>query len=268
MKRFINCRTYTKNVWFIFRLIISYILIKLRPIFWLKMWKLANKICSKKYICNTPFWNYIIWSLNEYAQMDINYEKEIWNIINKLSKNLKGDKYLINIWCNIWRRAIDCSKNYKYKVIAFEPAPETFNKLRINIALSSLCDVFELYNLALWDTNTTLNFEYKEFHNGSSQIVKDKPLEWWTLIQVPVKKFDDLEISQEKIDKTRLIIMDVEWFEFNVIKWMEKSLKEFHDINIIMEIWENPNKDNTINFMKNLWYSISQIDEANYLFSK
>ena len=82
-------------------------------------------------------------------------------------------------------------------------------------------------------------------------------------------KFDDLWIEKEIIKKTRLIIMDVEWFEFNVIKWMEKSLKEFHNINIIMEIRENKkNKENTIEYMKQLWYSCKKIGNWNYLFSK
>ena len=44
--------------------------------------------------------------------------------------------------------------------------------------------------------------------------------------------------GKKKIKSTRLVIMDVEWYELNVLKWMEKSLKEFHDINIIMEIVE------------------------------
>jgi hypothetical protein len=35
-------------------------------------------------------------------------------------------------------------------------------------------------------------------------------LEYKNIIKIPVKRFDDLDIDAEKIDKTRLIIMDVE----------------------------------------------------------
>lgn len=227
-------------------------------------------MCTKKVLIESPFWNYLVQSLNEYAQIDKNYEYEIWKVISKVTKNnIDNNKFLINIWCNIWRWSIDCAKNYNYNVIAFEPAPENFDKLRINIALSKLIDKFETYKIALWDKEWMAKFEYKSFHNWSSQIVKDTALEWWEIIDVPVKRFDDLWIDNEKIEHTRLIIMDVEWFELNVLKWMENTLKKFHDINIIMEIRDDKkNKDAVINLMKWSNYTAKQIDKDNWLFSK
>ena len=63
--------------------------------------------------------------------------------------------------------------------------------------------------------------------------------------------------------------MDVEWFELNVLKWMENTLKRFSNINLIVEIWNNKeNKSETIKFMNSLWYSEKQIDDSNRLFSK
>lgn len=268
MTKFANYRKVSKNVSFMIRVVIAWLLIKLRPIFGINMRKIANKICQKKVLINSKFWSYLVQSLNEYGQMDENYEPEIWKIIRK-NIDRRNDNYLINVWCNIWRRSIAVAKEYWFHVIAFEPAPETFDKLRINIALSKLIDKFELYNVALWDKEWTVNFEYKPFHNWSSQIVKDVALEWWEIIQVPVKRFDDLWIEKEKIEKTRLIIMDVEGFELNVLKWMEKSLKEFKDINIIVEIWDGQdNKEKTINYMKSLWYKEKPVDKDNRLFTK
>ena len=50
---------------------------------------------------------------------------------------------------------------------------------------------------------------------------------------------------------------------------MEKTLKSFHDISIIVEIWENHNdKEKTLSYMKDLWYRYEKIDDSDYLFSK
>ena len=139
----------------------------------------------------------------------------------------------------------------------FEPAPETFEKLKINIALSWLTEKFELYNVALWNEEWKLDFEFIPFHTWGSHILKGVGvLEWGDIIQVPVKRFDDLLIDNEKIDKTRLIIMDVEWFEANVLMGMENSLNN------------KESKEKVMNLMKNLKYSVKQIDKDNWLFTK
>lgn len=275
MTRFINFWKYTKNVWFMIRVVIAWIFVKMSNIwnhkFWVKMLKFANFFCSKEYIFNTPFWKYLCSSLQEYVLMDKDYETDIWKVIKKVTDKKDNSKYLINIWCNIWRWAIDLAKNYNYKVIAFEPAPHTYYSLTVNIALSDLLKCFEIYNIALWNENTTLNFEYRKFHNGSSHIMdnNDVKFDGWEIIKVPVKRFDDLWIEKEKIENTRLIIMDVEWFELNVLKWMKNTLKSFSNISIIIEIWDNKeNKNETIKFMNDLWYMEKQIDDSNRLFTK
>lgn len=59
-----------------------------------------------------------------------------------------------------------------------------------------------------------------------ARIITGKSLWVKNNIKVPVKRFDDLWIDSNKIDKTRLVIMDVEWFELNVLKWMGENTKK------------------------------------------
>ena len=244
-----------------------------------KMVKIAeNVLCKRPYVINTNFGSYIWNSMMTYSLLNENYESEIKKVIQKCwesSKNNNGGekRRLLNIWCNIWRWTIDCAKNYNFNVIAFEPAPETYDTFIINVALSKLLDKVEPYNVALWSDNSTMKFWYNKYINsGSSHIITWKSkydYDWWTVIEVPVRKFDDLKIDDEKIEKTRLIIMDVEWFEFNVLKWMRNTLNKFHDINIIMEIWDDSkNKDAVIGLMDWLWYTANQIDKDDWLFTK
>ena len=63
--------------------------------------------------------------------------------------------------------------------------------------------------------------------------------------------------------------MDVEWFELNVLKWMEKTLKRMHNVSVIIEIRKNSkSKQETLDYLKSLWFTYSQIDDENRLFKK
>ena len=198
------------------------------------------------------------------------YEPEIYDIIKKVSNwYKKNDYYMINVWCNVWRRGIACAKQFWYNVLAFEPAPETYRRLKINTLLSNLENKIETFNIWLWDENNIMKFDYVPQFNWISKVITEWDKIEWEVIEVPIKRFDDLHIDKEKITKTRLMIMDVEWFEYHALKWMQNTLKEFHDISIIIEIWDqDKDKNKTIDFMKSLWYSIKRIDKTNWLFSK
>ncbi len=180
------------------------------------------------------------------------------------------DKYLINIGSNIWRWSIWLAKKYNYNVIAFEPVPLIYHQLRTNVVLSDLEDKITTYNIWLWNKNSKMHMEYKRWRCWNSHIVEDnyEEVEWWDIVTVNVKKFDDLWIDDSIIKKTKLIIMDVEWFEFNVINWMSETLSKLKNISIIMEIHENPKKNDTIKFMEDLWYKSSIVFDWNYLFKK
>ena len=137
--------------------------------------------------------------------------------------------------------------------------------------MSNVDKDIQLYNFWLWDKESMADFEYMPSHDWSSRVVQkiDINSEFASIIQIPIKKFDDLDIDKDILSKTRLIIMDVEWFEPFVLKGMEESLKHFSNIDIIIEIFDShEKKQETIEFMKNLWYQAKQIEKDNYLFSK
>lgn len=276
MKKIINFWKRTKSVEFMIKLFFAGIFNRI----WVryqnaKMVRIAeNILCKRPYIINTDFGNYIWNSMMTYFLLNENYEPEIKKVIEMCWKKNRGkNSIMLNIWCNIWRRTIDCAKNFNYNVIAFEPAPEIYDTFVMNVALSKLVNKVISYNIALWSDNSTMKFWYNKYiNNGSSHIITWKSkydYDWWVVIEVPVRRFDDLWIDDEKIERTRLIIMDVEWFELNVLKWMKNTLKKFHDINIIMEIWnDQKNKDAVITLMEWLWYIAKQIDKDNRLFTK
>ncbi len=245
---------------------------------WL-LWRLSKK-CKEiyiwksgnfwhRYIYNTSFWNYICRNFHDACMLTEDYELSIQNEIKNIAKSKKDWDIFINIWANIWRWSIALTKQYWYKTIAFEPAPETFKALQFNSLLSNTNEQINICNFWLWNEKWYLNFEYNIARNWWSKFIEEqKNKEWTNLLTVAVNKFDDF-IDANYISKIRLIIMDVEGYEYQVLQWMYQSLKGFKDIKIIMEILkDNKNKSKTINFMTNLWYIMKQIDDDNYLFSK
>ena len=207
---------YTRNLWFLCKSIV------LQSIGALNLftkrsqqyrWKVAERF-NKPYLFTTWFWTYLCHTENAWSVMQKNYEPEIREVIlNNSKKNAnEREKYFINIWTHIWRWAIDIVKNHNYKAICFEPSPETFKYLKINTILSNVDKDIQLYNFWLWDKESMADFEYMPSHDWSSRVVQkiDINSEFASIIQIPIKKFDDLDIDKDILSKTRLIIMDVE----------------------------------------------------------
>ena len=273
-----RCWTYTKSINLclrVFYICILWVFAKIFGWFFHKIFRKALENTNKEYIFNTNFWKFLCWDFDSYLHINENYEPEIQKVINDIvSKNWKDkNSYFINIGCHIWFYAILLANKFWCNVIWFEPNPRTFYYLRCNVSLSNLDDKIQLYNIWLWNQNSKLKFATWIGCSWMAHIINDisneKQHNLWKIIDINVKKFDDLWIDKDKIDKTRLIIIDVEWFELNVLKWMENTLKKLHNCNIIIEIRkDNINKKKTLDLMESLGFSPSQIDDDNRLFKK
>lgn len=266
---------FTKNIDFMIRITFLWFLIIVKILF-PKVEKfytiMANRL-KKDFIFNTTFGKFIGNTKNQRFVMQKNYEPDLKKIIiNNTKNNTKDNNIFINIWSHIWRWAIELAKNYNYNIIAFEPAPNTYYTLRCNIVLSNLETKIKTYNIWLWDKDWNLEFEYFEQHDWWSHIITENSIYTgsWKKISIPVMRLDTSNlISDYELDNTRLIMIDVEWYELDVLKWMKELLKKLSDVDIIVEIFEhNKNKDETIRLMKDLWYNAKQIDWMDWLFFK
>ncbi len=273
-KRNYEFRKYTKNIPFMFKILFLEIVIMLKFIskkfdrFHQKMFS----IIKWDVIFTTPFWKFLASNPNWYFVMEENYEPMVKKIIiDNVSKFYNNQENIfLNIWSHIWRRSIDLAKNHNYKCFAFEPSPLTYRNLKINILLSNVEDKVITFNYWLWDKEDYLDFEYIPLHDWSSRVFQKwfKQYRHSKMIKVPIKKMDDLNLWI-KNNNIRLIMIDVEWFEYNVLKGMSDMLDALYDVDIIVEILpENKDKDNVIEYMKNKWYNVKQIDDIDYLFRK
>jgi len=107
-------------------------------------------------------------------------------------------------------------------VIAFEPGPPTFSKLKKNIALNpQLEQITSCYQLGLSDQNGTLCWEEESHNPGNATLLSDQGT------SVPVTTLDAfLETSQ--LSSIDFIKIDVEGMEYEVMKGAKKTLEQFH----------------------------------------
>jgi FkbM family methyltransferase len=193
-----------------------------------------------------------------------NYEPKIKDVIlkNVTEFEKESDKIFIDVGAHVGRYAIEIGKNYGYSVIAFEPSPQTFKLLKKNISHSRIENKIHVFNFGLDSKNGSVSFEDDEFE-GANRIVYGGE----RTIRIPVKRFDDLKIKN--IDKTRLIVIDVEGSEYGAILGMKQMLKRSKAIDVIVEIFENSeNKGAILSLMKSLDFKHRQIDSQNHLFYK
>lgn len=219
---------------------------------------------NKEFIIKTSFGIFLWRTVLQWVVLSPDYEIDIKKVIKKSISNKYNEnkKIFLNIGSHTGRYAIELSKNYGYDSYCFEPTPETFDTLKINTILSNVQENVKIYNFALWNVEWFLDF-LKISHN-----------EWWNsivqksskdTIKVPVKVYDllNLWITPD------LVLIDVEWFEYEVLDGMRESLKKRIDLDIIIEIFQDSwKKEKTISLMQELWYKYKKIDEEDYHFYK
>ena len=103
------------------------------------------------------------------------------------------------------------------KAVAFEPSPENFRLLKINIENNNLQQRMLAHNIALSDSEGVLEFELSEKNYGDNRVRKAGNVETGffgeqdrQVIKVPARTLDSLS-EQElgiSLDKVRLIWMD------------------------------------------------------------
>lgn len=239
---------------------------------WVSIWTKNHismpliRLIKKPFLFDTPFGVYVWSSVDARARMRNNYESWIKKCIIKNHQRYKTDKhevYFVNIWSNQWRWAIELAKSFDYHVIAFEAVPSIFNELMANVYLSWLPQMIKWYNLALWNYDGTVSFQFMEEHEGKSHVdVKTRSNQ--SLLRLPIQKFDTVKLDIN-YDNIKLFLIDVEWYEYEVLKGMEKTLRQLKEAELIIEIFDdNPDRDQLFQFMDHLGFDHKRITSMDY----
>lgn len=229
--------------------------------------KLSNKR-GKDTLFTTKFGTFVAKTLNGRSVITQEYEPLVRKVmLENYKKNKDKERTFINIWSHIWRWLIEFVKVYGYTGIAFEPSKETFKYLRVNTILSNIEDKTKLFNFWLSNEAWKKKFKYIQHHDWHSHIINENESQEET-ITIETKIFDEVDLGI-KIETIKLIMIDVEWHEYEVLQWMKNTLKEIRDVDMIVEIFdEDPNKWKVLELMKEVWFTQKRIDHADYLFHK
>ncbi len=132
------------------------------------------------------------------------------------------------------------------KAIAFEPSPDNYHLLEINIGNNQLQNRLQAFNMALSDENSELLFELsgKNFgdhrirHSGGvteGHFNEDKR----NVIRVPACRFDDFLVQNPDVnqDEIRLVWMDIQGHEARFLGGAHNFLSQHPGVPVMMEFW-------------------------------
>lgn len=184
--------------------------------------------------------------LNDHVQKSIFWhglrsEPYLRNNIIRLSNNPEI-KSFIDIGANYGHFSyLVATTRPEIEIYSFEPNPYNFINIKNIIELNNLKTIHP-ENIGLGANPSTIDFYIDGINSGNCSFVKNHPFrifENMNCIQSEVKKFDDwYEFSKLNFGYGEMLVkIDVEGFEYEVLKGMEKSLEKMLFNALIIEIF-------------------------------
>jgi len=132
---------------------------------------------------------------------------------------------MIEVGANIGTHTIYASLEHDFeRIISLEPDPRSFEFLEMNIALNNLSDKAEAFQVAAGSHNSLMKFKQEERNRGFSRITSNNS-STVEMIEVEVVAIDDFLSKIQVMEKDiNFFWIDVEGYELNVLKGMEKVL--------------------------------------------
>jgi len=142
---------------------------------------------------------------------------------------LREEDLFVDIGANIGSYTVLAAAHVGADVIAIEPVPDTFKKLKANISVNSIHKKVNPLNIALGAVKGEVRFttDLDTVNHVATQQDRNTQL-------VPIDLLDELLIDSDK--KPSLIKVDVEGFELEVVKGGLKTLDNKQVKALIMEL--------------------------------
>lgn len=169
-------------------------------------------------------------------------ENEISLILSKIN----FDEIFIDVGANIGFYSVAIAKkikenNGKGKVIAFEPHPGNFQRLKNNVELNALSEYVDMHMTGLSDQEGILNLVLREdFKAGSktgnaSIAINDDYDEGFKTVEIKTQIFDNfLELTEIDL-KIGFIKLDIEGHEDSFLRGAQTTIRN-HSPKIVVEV--------------------------------
>lgn len=206
----------------IIRLIADNSLLKILPYFFRYKTLQFKKRMIKEVSYHGQKFKIIIDPRNGYLDEQV-YAKKLYepHIVAEFVENIKAGNTCIDVGANIGHHAIIMSQAVKEGgiVYAFEPIPFIRTQMEESIVLNNIKNI-QIFSEGLSDAEGELNLNINEHNVGASSLVNpgdgvSLPVQLKTLDSYDFKNIDFIKI-------------DVEGFEYNVLKGAESTIAQCH----------------------------------------
>jgi FkbM family methyltransferase len=124
------------------------------------------------------------------------------------------------------------------KVYAFEPDHTSFTTLAEIVRRKNLGHSVEIFNVAVGDTEGTVDFWHNDEHSADHRIVTTKfnsqGLERSKITRIPVTTIDNFVVTHD-VPRISFIKIDVQGYELAVCEGMKQTLRKFPLLSIACE---------------------------------
>lgn len=187
-----------------------------------------------------------------YFNLDVDSSK---GVLKYLSRE-KG--LILDIGANIGQTSLWMAKELKsndVEIIAVEPYPSTYKKLTTNINLNHFVNITPV-NIAFGNSDSKLIMEGCSSNSGAFRV--NPNLKTGAFVEVSQTTLDNYFKDDKRFIK--FIKIDVEGFEYNVIKGGEYTIKKYHPTLFIEIDNENLKSQNSsaldlVNLLRNYGYN-------------
>ena len=234
---------------------------------------LVNKLYGGVKLAKINYWWIVFWMYIIFNMWN-NVSKKIflkWVHEKALTEyfinNVKKWDYFLDLWANLWYFSLLSSKLVwnNWKIIAFEPVKQNYELFEKSIKYNWFENI-QLEKYALWNKQEEMKINISNKNMWEHSIV-NKNETFWNTEKISIKRFDDLDFNIDK-SKIKFIKIDIEWFEFEAMKWMKKLLDSNGNIKIVMEFspefyknfWKNYT-DEFIKFIYDKWFKTYSFDD-------
>lgn len=179
-----------------------------------------------------------------------------------LRKNSNNKTVFIDIGANIGSYSILLMDRVR-NILAFEPHPFTNSRCKMNFILNGYSEE-NVFQLAVSDKNKKVNFSDYGGSSSLNSIISANNKG----IAVDAITFDRFVIKHKLSKSDEYIVkIDVEGFEYEVIKGAEKFINNYHVKGILFESFGNK-KDIIYNFLQKNGFDVRQISNNNHYAQK
>jgi FkbM family methyltransferase len=181
---------------------------------------------------------------------------------------LPDDGLVIDIGANLGVMTYYLAKDKpNRRVFSFEPIPYNFNNLEKIVRKFNLKNVY-VFNCALGEKDGEIEMvlpvqKAVRFHGLAHVKMESAGLKnQGEFFKCPMYRLDGLPAIKDENKKLAGIKIDVENYEYNVLKGAEALLRKDHPP-VYCELWENENRFYTIEFLTGLGYKTWVLENSN-----